>query len=172
MLVPILITSILVALDALFVGMSIKLQKGYKTYFSFVISAIIFAMCIASYFIAGAVREVIKFNTSYIIGGVFLLLALRNFFAKDEEKMILKLGAIIVLGLIMSVDGFAATAALTIEQGKTFLIPVFVTAFHLLFLLIGCFVARFMKKLPHKTHNKISACCLALVAILNFAGVF
>jgi len=170
MYLPIIITATLVSLDALFVGMSLKLQKDFKRFFLFVIAAIIFCMSVIAYFLAGALIQYIDFKTSWIVGSAFLLLGIRNLFAKDEEKMALVIRAIVILGFVMSVDSIVGTIAVTVEHGKTFVSPVAMAAGHLVFLMIGSFAARFIK-MSHKFHNIISAACLFFVAVLNFAGV-
>ena len=167
MYISIIVMILLVSTDALFIGMSLKLQKGFKLYYLFVISSIILAMCIFAYFIGGILARYIEFETSWVVGSVFLLLAIRNLFAKDEDKMILSMGTIVALGLVMSIDGIVATVVLAIEHKNIFLTPILATAGHLLFLLIGSFSAKFIKT-SHKMHNIISASCLFIVSILNF----
>jgi len=167
----IMITILLVSVDALFVGMSLRLQKDFKLYYLFIIFSIILAFSIAFYFVAGAVVERIDFAPNILVGVAFTLLGIRNLFAKDEEKMVLAIGSIVVLGLVMSIDAVVATVALTLEHGNIFFIPILAGASHLLLLLIGCFIARFIKT-SHKVHNLISAFCLFLVALLSFAAIF
>ena len=166
----IVITALLVSLDALFVGMSLKLQKGFKLIYLFIIASIILVTSVISYFVAGAITEYISFETSVLVGAAFLILGIRSLFDKDEDKMVMAAGTIAVLGLIMSIDGVVATTALTIENGKVLLTPFLMPAGHLLFMLIGCCAAKYIKT-SHKVHNIISASCLFLVAILNFADI-
>jgi putative Mn2+ efflux pump MntP len=170
MYIPIMVTIFLVSLDALFVGMSLKLQKSFRASYNFIIAGIIFALCVPAYFIAGGLMEHIDFDMDWIVGAAFLILGFRNLFAKDEEQMVLSIGAIIALGLVMSIDGVVATAALTIEQGKIFAIPILTALGHLAFLFIGCFAAKIIRT-SHKVHNIISASCLFLVAALNFFDI-
>jgi len=166
----IILTAILVSLDALFVGMSLKLQKGFKMIYLFIIASIILATSAAAYFVAGAIVQYITFETSVLVGAAFLILGIRSLFDKDEDKMAMTAGTIAVLGLIMSIDGVVATTALTIEHGKVFLTPFFMPSGHLLFMLAGCCIAKFIKT-SHKVHNIISASCLFLIALLNFADI-
>ena len=166
----IIITAILVSLDALFVGMSLKLQKGFRLAYLFVIASIILITSLAAYFVAGAIAEHVTFETSVFVGAAFLILGIRSLFDKDEDQMAMATGTIAVLGLIMSIDGVVATTALTIEHGKILLTPFLMPIGHLLFLLAGCCIAKFIKT-SHKVHKVISATCLFLVAILNFVDV-
>ena len=170
MFVPAVITASLVSLDAFFVGMSLRLKKDFNWLHLFVISSIILAMSVISYFAAGALIRHIDFETSWIIGGVFALLGFRDLFAKDEETMALAIGTIIVFGFIMSIDSMVGTIAVTVAHGKTLLSPVLMAGGHFLFLLIGSIAANFIKT-SHKVHNILSASCLFLVAALNFTGV-
>ena len=166
----IVITALLVSLDALFVGMSLKLQKGFKLTYLFIIASIILVTSVTAYFIAGVLSEHISFDTSILVGAAFSILGIRSLFDKDEDKMVMASGTIAILGLIMSIDGVVATTVLTIEFGKVFLTPFLMPAGHLLFLLTGCFIARHIRT-SHKVHNIISASCLFLVAILNFVEI-
>ena len=169
MSVPILTTAVLVSLDALFVGMSLKLRKDFKYSFAVFITCVLLVMSAIAYFIAGALIEFVHFKTSWFVGGAFLLLGAKNLFAKDEEQMVPTMGAILVLGFVMSIDCVVATVALTIDQGEIFFIPITVSFGHFAFMLAGCGAARFIKT-THTVHNIISASCLFLVSILNFTG--
>ena len=131
----IIITAALVSLDALFVGMSLKLQKGFKLAYFFMIAAIILVTSVAAYFVAGVLADYIEFETSIIVGVVFLILGIRSLFDKDEDHMVMGTGTIAVLGLIMSIDGVVATTVLTIGHGKVLLTPFLMPAGHLLFCL-------------------------------------
>ena len=66
--------------------------------------------------------------------------------------MIMSVGAIAVLGLIMSIDGVVPTVVLTIEYGKTFFTPVVISIGHLLFLFMGSAIAKSIKT-SHRVHN-------------------
>jgi len=171
MYAPVIVTAVLVSLDALFVGMSLKLQKGFKWRYLFIIAAIILALCTVAYFAAGGVRVHMNLHTGWIIGLAFVLLGVKNLFTRDEAKITLSVAAIIVLGLVMSIDGVVATVVLSIDQMHTFWTPVLMPVGHLAFLVAGCFAARFIK-CSHKWHNIISAACLFLVAVANFTGLF
>jgi len=160
----------LVSLDALFVGMSLKLQKGFKLAYDFLIPSILLALSLIAYYVAGALSDLINFDTSWLVGGAFLILGVRNLFSKDEKSTILTTGTVIVLSLVMSIDSVITTVLLTIENGDTVLIPILVSLGHFIFLITGSYVVKFMK-IPLKIRNIISASCLFLVAILNFTGV-
>ena len=170
MTIPIITMAVLVSLDALFVGMSLKLQKDFRLSFIFVISGILLAMSLIAYLIAGALIDFVNFEASWLVGGAFLLLGAKSLFAKDEEQMNLTMRTIIIFGLVMSIDCVVAIVALTIDQGEMLLIPFTVSFGHFVFLLAGCGAAKFIKT-SHKVHNIISASCLFLVAILNFTGI-
>ena len=64
---PIITTATLVSLDALFVGMSLKLQKDFKISFVFIITGILLAMSITAYIIAGLLTGSIDFETSWLV---------------------------------------------------------------------------------------------------------
>jgi predicted tellurium resistance membrane protein TerC len=123
-------------------------------------------MSVIAFFITSALAEFITFNTSWMVGVAFLLLGLRNLLSKPSEDKPLALWPVIVIGLIMSIDAVVATAALTLEVGSMFIIPVAVAIGHFAYLYIGSFFMRFIKT-SHKVSNIISAVCLMLVGVLN-----
>ena len=170
MYVPIIVTIILISLDAVFIGMSLKLQRSFNIRVISIISATIFSICVSAYFVAGLLAEYIGFNASWFVGIAFLLLAIRHLFAKSEENKLYTVKVIIFLGIIMSIDAVVATTVLTLEHDKTFLIPILAFVGHLIFLLIGGLIARFINP-PSTIHKIISASCLFLIAILNFVGI-
>ena len=166
----ILVTVIMISLDATFVGMSLGAQKGYKNRYPFIIASIILLCSLVSFFVALAVKQTLHFNSSVIIGIAFVILGLKNLFARDEEKGTISTASIIFLGFVMSIDAVVATFFLTIGQMHSILIPISAAAGHLLLLLLGSFLTKYIK-MPHIYHNIVSASCLFIVAILNFAQI-
>lgn len=161
----------LISLDALFVGMSLKLQKGFRWRYLFVISTIIMIFSSVAYVVACSLKDFIAFDLSWIVGTIFVFLGIKNLFASDRQKKSVSLLSTILLGIIMSIDAVVATVSLTIDQVQTFLIPVLLTAGHLLFLFVGAFVIHFIR-MPPLWQNIISATCLFAVAMLKFTAVF
>ena len=165
-----IVSVLLVSLDALFVGVSLRLRKQFEPLHNFIVFGVVLTMCTAACAAADALAVHIGFETSWLAGGAFLLLGLKNLLAKEEEKIALAIGTIVALGFFVSIDGAVLSAALTIEYGRAILTPIIVAAAHLLFLFVGSMLACCIK-LPHKWRSIISASCLFLVAGLNFIGI-
>jgi len=170
MYTAIIVTTMLVSIDAFFVGMALKLQNNFKPRVVFLISLVIATICFSAYLVAGLLTEYINFQTSWIVGFAFLLLGIRHLFSKGKEKETISLRTIVALGVLMSVDAVVATVVLTLEHGQSILTPTLASMGHLMFLLVGGFIARLIKT-SKKTHKIFSAGCLFFIAALNFLGI-
>ena len=162
--------TLLVSLDALFVGVSLRLHRQFKPAYIFVVFGIVLAMCTAACAAADALTGRMHFDTSWLAGGAFLLLGLKTLLAKDEENTVLAIGTVAALGFFVSIDGAVLAAALTIEHGRSFLTPVIIAAGHLLCLAAGSLLSNCIK-VSCRRQNILSASCLFLVAALNITGV-
>lgn len=171
MYVGIMVTILLVSLDALFVGASLRLQKSFKYYYFFIIFGLILVSSIIFYFLAEAFAHFIDFDTGILLGVTFTIMGIRAMFEKEEDGPLVCITCMFALGAIMSIDAVVATIALTIEYGNLIWIPVLAAACHLLFLFVGSFSERFLKVSP-KIRRIISAGCMFLIAIFNFTGLF
>jgi hypothetical protein len=170
MYLGILITILLVSIDALFVGASLRLQRSFKFYYFFIIFGMILASSVVFFFVAEAIAPYITFDTGILLGVTFTVMGIRAIFEKEEDGPLICISCIVGLGLMMSIDAVVATVALTIEYGNFIWIPVLAAGCHLLFLFVGSLAERFMKVSP-KARRGISAGCMFLVAALNFTGV-
>ncbi|MCL2797611.1 MAG: manganese efflux pump [Firmicutes bacterium] len=179
---PILITAALVSVDAFFVGISLGAQKRPKLRHLLSIVAIVFAACSVAFWITSALRSFISFDISRVAGFIFLLLGLRALTAKNpasEERGGRLLTAkndaaqsgtawrgIIGFGLLVSIDGVVATAALTVGQADAAIVPFIIAATHLLFITAGSSLAQRVR-LAGKMQNLISASSLFLIAFFR-----
>jgi putative Mn2+ efflux pump MntP len=170
MYISIIATAILVSLEALFVGISLKLQKGFKLVFAFMISGFLLAMSIIAFFASRVLIRFIGFEISWLVGGAFILLGIMTLFAKGEKQANLNIGTIIMASLIMSIDCVAATIALTISHGEKLVIPLMISLGHLVMLIAGYYAAKIIKT-SYKVRKIISASCLFIIAVLIIAGV-
>jgi len=168
--ISIFTTAILVSLEALFVGISLRLQQGFKLAFTFLISGFLLVMSIIAFFASRVLTKFIDFEISWLIGCAFILLGIMTLLSKDEGKTNLNIGTIIVASLIMAIDCVLATIALTISHGEKLLIPITVSLGHLAMLIIGYYAIKIIKT-SRKAHKIISASCLFFVAALIFAGI-
>ncbi|MCL2679327.1 MAG: hypothetical protein FWF18_03455 [Dehalococcoidia bacterium] len=165
-------TTVLVSLEALFVGMSLKLQKGFRLVYSFMISGFLIAMSLIAFFASRVLIRFIDFEVSWLLGGAFVLLGIVTLVSKDEgkNKTNLNIGTIIAASLIMAFECVVATIALTISHGELLLIPFAVSLGHLVMLIVGYYAVGIIKA-SHKTKKIISSSCLFIIAILFFTGI-
>ena len=170
-MVSIVLTAFLIATDAFFIGLSLGVKKCFKVKYLFVINTIIFTMCLITYSIVCLVKDYIDFNTSLIVGIVFILMGLFAAFSKksEDKNTSTRLKNIFALGLVMSIDATMSTASLTM-QSNTFLIPVLIGLTHLIYTFAGYRLGKFLK-FSHRTSSIISGSCLVLVGVLNVVGI-
>jgi len=160
-------TSLLIAVDAFFIGMSLGLQQGFRRTHLFIINIIIFTACIAVFFLAACLKDYISFDPGIIIGSIFILMGLASMIPKRSgKKDSLSVKSLILLGLIMSIDATIGTVALTINQKQTFLIPVLIGTTHLIYTFAGSSLAKRIK-IPQKISHILPGTCLVFVGILN-----
>lgn len=162
----IVLTALLVATDAFFIGLFLGLQKAKQSYF-FIINGIIFLMCLIFYILAGLVKKSINFDTSPIAGTFFLLMGLRNLVSNPNKKNnVFTVKDAIIIGFVMSVDGIVATVTLTMDQTPVILIPAAIAASHLTYMFAGSFLARRIKW-NCKISQIISCICFIGIGISN-----
>jgi putative Mn2+ efflux pump MntP len=164
----IIVTALLLAVDAFFIGVSLGLERGFRRKHLVLINAIIFAMCVVVFFVAVRLREYIRFDTSILVGCVFIVLGLIGVLSRGDGKRDgMGLRRVLVLGLVMSVDAMVGTVALATTQAPTFWIPVIIGATHLVYTMVGSSLAGRIR-IPARASGKIAGACLMLVGLLNF----
>jgi len=168
--IVIIITVLLVSVDALFIGMYLKLQNNFKHHYLLLLAFIKLICCMIAYLLASVIMKYINFDINFLVGIIFLILALETFFAGENKQKTINISSIILFGIIISLDGVLVTMVLTIDFGQIILIPLFVTISHLLFLITGSLAASYIET-SYKLQNTISASCLLTIAILNFIGI-
>ena len=170
MTASILATTLLISIDALFVGMSLRFEKGFRLYDLFIIAAVIGLVSLGAHYLTGILAPYVSFETKWLIAAVFALLGLRNLLEKDGRSAAIGIGSVLALGLVMSLDCAITTVALALRQGLSLWIPALIALFHLLFMLTGSFAAEHIKA-SKRTRNTLAAACMFAVAILAATGV-
>jgi len=171
------LSGLVVSVDAVFIGLSLGLQKRCKFIYISVINAFLFGLCILGFLIAGQIYGLIEFDTDLIVGFSFITLGLwciLHYFLSEyikrrngstgENKASLR--AIILVGLVMSVEAMLITMGITFifSPSPTFLIPVTVALAHFGYSALSFHLARtkYTKRIPAVISHVISG--LALIA--------
>ena len=182
MFMPVL-SGLIVSVDALFIGLSLGLQKKCKFLYLAIINIFLFVLCILGFLIAGQVYELIEFNVDLVVGVTFISLGtwyILHYFVSEhikrrkgetgEGKTSLK--TITLVGLVMSVEAMMITMGLTFIfiQNSTLLIPVTVALAHFLYSALMFFFARTkqVKRIPPVISHVISGLALIMYGLMVF----
>ena len=182
MFLPVL-SGLIVSVDALFIGLSLGLQKKCKFLYLVIINIFLFLLCALGFLIAGQVYELIKFNVDIVVGITFISLGLwyiLHYFISEkikhlkektnEEKTSLK--TIVLVGLVMSMEAMMITMGLTFIfiEISTFLIPVTVALAHFIYsaLMFSFARTKHVKKIPPVLSHVISGLALIIYGLMVF----
>ena len=145
-----LIVAITVSIDSLFCGISLSCEKHFfKT--SLKIISVVFAMCLIATYLGGIFKKLLAFNTEILGGFLFVFLAIVSLFLKKESST-----EFFCLGFAIGLDGSCANFSLSLMGYTSFLVPLTLTFFHYLFLVIGYFLTKF-KGIKKLSENKFLA---------------
>ena len=141
MFMPVL-SGLVVSVDAFFIGLSLGMQRRCQLLYLAVINAFLLGLCVLGYVLAGQVYERIPIDPDWVVGFAFIVLGIwtmaQYFVTKCNKKHDVNTAdatkspgkAIILVGLVMSIEAMLITMGLTIifAPEATLIIP-FVVAF-------------------------------------------
>jgi len=170
------LSGLIVSVDALFIGLSLGLQKRCKFIYLFIINVFLLSLCILGFFIAGHIYEFIEIDTDLIVGLAFIGLGIwyiLQYFISEyikrrkggtgERNTSLK--TIILVGLVMSIEAMMITIGITFIfiPNSTLFIPFTVAFAHFGYSSLSFYLARtkYAKRIPAILSNVVSG--LALV---------
>ena len=174
MFMPVL-SGLIVSVDAFFIGLSLGLQKRCKFLYLAVINVFLFGLCILGFLIAGRIYELIPFEPDLIVGFSFISLGLwtiLHYFVSEyikrrkgtTEEVNISSKAIILVGLVMSVEAMLITMGITFIflPYSTFVIPITVALAHFGYSALSFHLARtkHMKRIPVALSHVISGFAL------------
>ena len=180
MFLPIL-SSLIVSVDAFFIGISLGLQKRCRFLYLAIINAFLFALCILGFLLAGRVYEYIPFDPDLIVGFAFILLGLwtviQYFISehmkrrkRNTEKESNSLRTIVLVGLVMSGEAMLITMGLTLVFAPyaTVLIPLTVALAHFGYSALSFHLARtkHMNRIPVYLSHIISGAALIVYGLM------
>jgi putative Mn2+ efflux pump MntP len=152
---------LVVSVDALFIGISLGLQKKCKFWHIAVINAFLLGLCIVGFFVAGQIYAQIPFDPDLVVGFAFIALGLwtiLQYFASTKT--------IAIAGVVMSIEAMIITMGLTFVflPHSTLAIPITVALAHFGYCTLTFYLARTkqVQKIPLALCHAISG--LALIA--------
>ena len=176
-----IVSGLVVSVDALFIGLSLGLQKKCKFVYLAAINIFLFALCVLGFFIAGHVYELIPFEPDYVVGFAFISLGLwtiGHFFVmehikrrkntKDEINASLK--TIGLVGLVMSSEAMLITMGITFifMPNATFAIPLTVALAHFGYSAFTFLLARGerIRRVPAAISHTVAGCALIIYGLM------
>jgi len=183
------LSSALVSIDALFIGVSFGSQKKVRFWQVVLINVFLFLCCAAGYFIARAFFDLIDFEIDIIIGILFILLGawvITSYYISRHRQKIKKaktltdeagsleekeeggsIKNIIMTGLFMSVEAMFITIGVILVLGiVSFWVAVFVGLMHFVYSSVTFFLSKYLRKLPPSAGAIISGVALIVYGIM------
>ena len=170
------LSSAVVSLDALFIGVSFGSQKKVKFWQVVLINLFLFLCCVVGFFIARAFFDLIDFEIDIVIGVLFILLGLWTIvyhyisMRKQKDKEDTKSGSIkniIMTGLFMSIEAMFITIGVILVLGVvSFWIAVFVGLMHFIYSSATFFFSKYLRKLPPSAGAIVSGIALIVYGIM------
>jgi len=146
----VIIVALTVSIDSFFCGIS--LIKKTKVLLDIIkIISVVLVMCLTAYYLGNYLTSFFNYNLELIGGIIFILIAVLNLFSKEKNAK-----TSYCLGFAIGLDGSCATFSLAIMNYKNFLIPLIVTFFHLIFLVLPLLLSK-VKFIDKICENKIIA---------------
>ena len=175
------ISSLIVSVDAFFIGLSLGLQKKCKFLYLAVINIFLFVLCMIGFFVAGQVYEVIPINPDIVVGLAFILMGLwyilcyfigeykkRRSINTATDKHFMK--QIVIIGLVMSGEAMLITMGITLVfmPYSTVVIPVTVALAHFGYSALSFCIARTkqVKRIPVALSSIISGVALIVYGLM------
>ena len=188
MFMPIL-SGLIVSVDALFIGLSLGMQKSCKFSYLVLINTFLFGLCILGFFMAAFVYELIPFDPDLIVGFSFISLGLwtiLHFFVSEYIKsrkgtageVNVSRNTIILVGLVMSLEATFISMGITLIflTNATIIIPITVALAHFIYSAFTFYLSRtkHIKRMPAAFNQIISGSALVtygLMALFIEVGV-
>lgn len=175
------LAGLIVSIDALFIGLSLGMQKKCKFSYLAIINVFLFGLCILGFFIAGQIYELIPFDPDIIVGFAFIALGvwtILHFFISNHIKrrnntvgeVRISIKTIIIVGLVMSIEAMLITMGITFIflPNSTFLIPITVGLAHFGYSAFSFFLTKTkqVQQMPLTLGHVISGLALIIYGIM------
>lgn len=179
MFMPVL-SGLIVSVDAFFIGLSLGLQKACKFMHLVIINVFLFGLCIAGFFLAGWLYELIPFEPDLVVGFSFIGLGafyIVHYFIterakgrKQDEEGRGSLKTVAVAGFVMSFEAMLITMGIMLVflPYSTFAVPITVALAHFGYSALSFALARgkYMKKVPSVIGHTISGLALITYGLM------
>jgi len=182
-----ILSGLVVSVDALFIGLSLGLQKNCRFAYLAAINAFLFALCIAGFLLAGHVYEIIPFEPDLIVGFAFISLGAWSILQyiifgrikrgnRTQNQTQASRKTIVLVGLVMSIEAMMITMGITFVfmPNSSIVIPITVAAAHFGYSALTFHLARTKRaaRIPAVVSHAVSGLALIAYGLLAlFSGV-
>ena len=173
-----ILSSLIVSLDAFFIGLSLGLQKSCRFIYLCLMNLFLFILCFLGFFASEKIYNIIPIEPDLIVGlsfitiGIWYILHYLIFTHKKKanDHFNFSKKSFILVALVMSFEAMLITIGITvlfIEQA-TLLIPLTVALAHFGYSSFSFFFARrnYIRKIPELLTNIISGLSLITYGLL------
>ena len=165
---PILI-SLLVSIDALFIGVSLGMQQRCRFVHLAVINVGLLGLCLVGWWAAGWLHGVIPVDPDWLVGFAFIGLGLwvmRR--PRGKEVTEASLRTIVSVGAVMSVEAMLITMGIVLAFGMSLAVPITVAVAHFGYSVCTFYLARtkHVRRLPLRWCQLISGMALIVYGLM------
>ena len=176
-----IIAGLVVSVDALFIGISLGLQRKCRFMYLAVINVFLLGLCIVGFFIAGQIYELIPIDPDLVVGFAFIALglwAVLQYFVLEYAKkrkgtigeVNVSFKTIVIVGLVMSLEAMLITMGLTLVflPHSSIVIPITVALAHFGYSTLTFHMAKIKKaqQMPIALSHAISGFALIVYGIM------
>jgi len=165
------VSGLIVSVDAFFIGLSLGMQERCRFLYLVIINTFLFGLCIAGFFLAGQVYELIPIDPDLVVGFAFISLGLwtiAQYFLFKHAKGSKK--TFVLVGLVMSIEAMLITMGITLIflPNSTLIIPITVALAHFGYSAISFYLARtkHVKRIPPAVSHVISGLALIIYGLM------
>jgi len=133
-----ILSGLVVSVDALFIGLSLGLQKNCRFAYVAIINGFLLVLCLVGFLLAERIYDIIPFEPDLVVGFAFISLGAWSilqyliFGRLKTRKTAASRKTIVLAGLVMSIEAMMITMGITFIflPNATIIIPITVAAAH------------------------------------------
>ena len=168
-----LVSSVLVSIDAALAGVSLGIKSKYKFKYSLTTLVIVLIMTLLSFILAYFIKKTVHNGFDIISGVLFIIIGLKSLFdvlSKNEKSYEVNLLQICSIGFAIGIDASVATFTLSLSFFNI-LVPLIVTFMHFAFLSVGWVLSNIFIRAKGKVLSLVSSIFFIVIGSLKISGV-
>ena len=170
-----LLTALIVSLDALAYGFTLSLLKGRKLIVVGIITLTILVMCLFTNYFALALSQTVFKKTACLGGLVLIAIGIYNLLKSSDTDGYKGGGSIkqsIATGVVLGLDGAFANLSLSLMGNNAFFVPLTISLMHAIMLFLGVGLSKFPPLKRVLSLHFIPPVILILLGVIKLLGLF